>query len=399
MARVLVVDDAAFMRKVLTDTLSKGGHEVVGEAANGLEAVDRFRELRPELTTLDITMPEKDGLTALREILSFDPGAKIVMCSALGQESKVLEAIRAGAKDFVVKPFQPERVLDAVSADQARAPRAPAPGDRLPDGGRDRPSRIPHGPGPSGRAVQPHALRTSCAPARRRLPVGRPRRRACPRVAGAGGWPRALLPVRGDGASRRGPCRRTVASGGRRPPGRPARGGTRAHRCPPVPGAGDRRASLSALRRGSPTPRHVCAELLEVEPSATAAGWPCALPDAAPGPRVRRRGCAGVVERVVRVPAAQSRPGTIRSAAWPSFFAWPKTNRESADRVGMSSDSNWSAHRYEPSPSERWPERTTRAWALMSIAPSSDWRRSTTVCGGHACSRERTSSLLRMLCT
>lgn len=115
MARVLVVDDAAFMRKVLTDTLSKGGHEVVGEAANGMEAVDRFRELRPELTTLDITMPEKDGLTALREILSFDPGAKIVMCSALGQESKVLEAIRAGAKDFVVKPFQPERVLDAVS--------------------------------------------------------------------------------------------------------------------------------------------------------------------------------------------------------------------------------------------------------------------------------------------
>jgi two-component system, chemotaxis family, chemotaxis protein CheY len=115
MARVLVVDDAAFMRKVLTDTLSKGGHEVVGEASNGLEAVDRFRELRPELTTLDITMPEKDGLTALREILSFDPSARVVMCSALGQESKVLEAIRAGAKDFVVKPFQPERVLDAIS--------------------------------------------------------------------------------------------------------------------------------------------------------------------------------------------------------------------------------------------------------------------------------------------
>ncbi len=115
MARVLVVDDAAFMRKMLTDTLSKGGHEVVGEASNGMEAVDRFRELRPELTTLDITMPEKDGLTALREILSLDPSAKIVMCSSLGQESKVLEAIRAGAKDFVVKPFQPERVLDAVS--------------------------------------------------------------------------------------------------------------------------------------------------------------------------------------------------------------------------------------------------------------------------------------------
>jgi two-component system, chemotaxis family, chemotaxis protein CheY len=115
MARVLVVDDAAFMRKVLSDTLSKGGHEIVGEASNGTEAIDRFRELRPELTTLDITMPGKDGLTALREILSFDPSARIVMCSALGQESKVLEAIRAGATDFVVKPFQPERVLDAVA--------------------------------------------------------------------------------------------------------------------------------------------------------------------------------------------------------------------------------------------------------------------------------------------
>jgi two-component system, chemotaxis family, chemotaxis protein CheY len=115
MARVLVVDDAAFMRKVLGDTLAKGGHDVIGEATNGVEAVDRYRELRPELMTLDITMPEKDGLTALKEILAFDPSAKIVMCSALGQESKVLEAIKSGAKDFVVKPFQAERVLDALS--------------------------------------------------------------------------------------------------------------------------------------------------------------------------------------------------------------------------------------------------------------------------------------------
>lgn len=114
MARVLIVDDAAFMRKMLSDALSSGGHEVVGEAANGNEAVQRFQELRPELTTLDITMPEKDGLQALREILTYDPTARVVMCSALGQESKVLESIKAGAKDFVVKPFRAERVLEAV---------------------------------------------------------------------------------------------------------------------------------------------------------------------------------------------------------------------------------------------------------------------------------------------
>lgn len=115
MATVLVVDDAAFMRKVVTDALTSGGHEVIGEAANGQEAVDRYRELEPELVTLDITMPEKDGLAALREILDSDPAANVVMCSALGQESKVLEAVKAGAKDFIVKPFKPERVLDAVS--------------------------------------------------------------------------------------------------------------------------------------------------------------------------------------------------------------------------------------------------------------------------------------------
>jgi two-component system, chemotaxis family, chemotaxis protein CheY len=114
MARVLIVDDAAFMRKMLSDALTNGGHEVVGEASNGNEAVQQFQELRPELTTLDITMPEKDGLQALREILSYDPTARVVMCSALGQESKVLESIKAGAKDFVVKPFQAERVLEAV---------------------------------------------------------------------------------------------------------------------------------------------------------------------------------------------------------------------------------------------------------------------------------------------
>jgi two-component system, chemotaxis family, chemotaxis protein CheY len=114
MARVLIVDDAAFMRKLLTDALVSGGHEVVGEAGNGIEAVTRWQELRPELTTLDITMPEKDGLAALAEIMAIDPSAKVIMCSALGQEGKVLEAVKLGAKDFVVKPFQPPRVLEAV---------------------------------------------------------------------------------------------------------------------------------------------------------------------------------------------------------------------------------------------------------------------------------------------
>ncbi len=114
MARVLVVDDAAFMRKVVSDALASGGHEVVGEAGNGNEAVQRYQELQPELTTLDITMPEKDGLAALAEIMTIDPAARVLMCSALGQESKVIESIKLGAKDFVVKPFQPPRLLEAV---------------------------------------------------------------------------------------------------------------------------------------------------------------------------------------------------------------------------------------------------------------------------------------------
>jgi two-component system chemotaxis response regulator CheY len=114
MARVLVVDDAMFMRKVVTDALNSGGHEVIGEAANGQEAVDRFKELQPDVTTMDITMPEMDGIAALREIIALDPSARIVMCSAVGQESKVLEAVKTGAKDFIVKPFQTERVLAAI---------------------------------------------------------------------------------------------------------------------------------------------------------------------------------------------------------------------------------------------------------------------------------------------
>ena len=115
MARVLVVDDAAFMRKMVSDALVKAGHEVIGEASNGAEAVASFQSLKPELTTLDITMPEKDGLAALGEIMALDPSARVIMCSALGQESKVLESIKLGARDFVVKPFQPARVQEAVA--------------------------------------------------------------------------------------------------------------------------------------------------------------------------------------------------------------------------------------------------------------------------------------------
>jgi two-component system, chemotaxis family, chemotaxis protein CheY len=99
---------------MVSDALTKGGHEVVGEAGNGTEALTRFQELKPEVTTLDITMPEKDGLSALKEIIELDPTARVVMCSALGQESKVLESIKLGAKDFVVKPFQADRILEAV---------------------------------------------------------------------------------------------------------------------------------------------------------------------------------------------------------------------------------------------------------------------------------------------
>ena len=115
MARVLVVDDAALMRRVLGDALGAAGHVVVGEATNGVEAVASFQALRPELTMLDIVMPEKDGLAALAEIMAINPAARVVMCSMLGQESKMLKSIKLGAKDFVVKPFQAEGLLEAIN--------------------------------------------------------------------------------------------------------------------------------------------------------------------------------------------------------------------------------------------------------------------------------------------
>lgn len=112
--RILIVDDAAFMRMMLKDILSKNGYEVVGEAENGAIAVDKYNELRPDLITMDITMPEMDGISAVRKIKSIDANARIVMCSAMGQQAMVIDAIQAGARDFIVKPFQAERVLEAV---------------------------------------------------------------------------------------------------------------------------------------------------------------------------------------------------------------------------------------------------------------------------------------------
>lgn len=113
-ARVLLVDDAAFMRMMLKDVLTKNQIEVIGEAENGTMAIEKYMELKPDLTIMDITMPEMDGIQAVKEIRKRDPQAKIIMCSAMGQQAMVIEAIQSGAKDFVVKPFQPDRVLEAV---------------------------------------------------------------------------------------------------------------------------------------------------------------------------------------------------------------------------------------------------------------------------------------------
>ncbi|NOU63859.1 response regulator [Paenibacillus sp. LMG 31461] len=114
MAKILIVDDAAFMRMMLKDILTKGGHDVVGEAENGLVAIQKYQELKPDIVTMDITMPEMEGVEAVKEIRKKDANAKIVMCSAMGQQGMVVQAIQAGAKDFIVKPFQGDRVLDAI---------------------------------------------------------------------------------------------------------------------------------------------------------------------------------------------------------------------------------------------------------------------------------------------
>lgn len=115
MAKILIVDDAAFMRMMIKNILIKEGYDVVGEAENGAQAVEKYKELKPDLVTMDITMPEMDGISAVKEIMKINKGAKVVMCSAMGQQAMVIDAIQAGAKDFIVKPFQPDRVIEAIS--------------------------------------------------------------------------------------------------------------------------------------------------------------------------------------------------------------------------------------------------------------------------------------------
>jgi two-component system chemotaxis response regulator CheY len=111
---VLVCDDAIFMRTMISDILTQAGYEVVGEAETGVQAVEKYKQLKPDLVTMDIVMPDLGGIEAVREIVAFDSAARILMCSAMGQQALVVEAIQAGARDFVVKPFQPSRVLEAV---------------------------------------------------------------------------------------------------------------------------------------------------------------------------------------------------------------------------------------------------------------------------------------------
>lgn len=111
---VLIVDDAAFMRMMIKDILTKNGYTIAAEAENGKIAIDKYNEVKPDLVLMDITMPEMDGIQALKGIKAIDPAASVIMCSAMGQQAMVIEAIQSGAKDFIVKPFQAERVLEAV---------------------------------------------------------------------------------------------------------------------------------------------------------------------------------------------------------------------------------------------------------------------------------------------
>ena len=111
---ILICDDAAFMRMMIKDILTKNGYNIAGEAENGVKAIEKYNETKPDLVLMDITMPEMDGIQALKQIRAADPSACVIMCSAMGQQAMVIEAIQSGAKDFIVKPFQAERVLEAV---------------------------------------------------------------------------------------------------------------------------------------------------------------------------------------------------------------------------------------------------------------------------------------------
>lgn len=112
--RVLIVDDASFMRAMLKDILVSAGFDLAGEAVDGIEAVQKYKELRPDVVTMDIVMPLRSGIDAVKEIIALHKDARIIMCSALGQESLVLEAINAGAKDYIIKPFDPDKVVEMV---------------------------------------------------------------------------------------------------------------------------------------------------------------------------------------------------------------------------------------------------------------------------------------------
>ncbi|TEB04959.1 Chemotaxis protein CheY [Pelotomaculum schinkii] len=119
--RILIVDDAAFMRMMIKNIVTKNGYEVVGEAENGQAALELYKEHKPDLVTMDITMPEMSGIEGVKAIRQFDPAANIIMCSAMGQQAMVMDAIQAGAKDFIVKPFQQDRILQAIERVLARA--------------------------------------------------------------------------------------------------------------------------------------------------------------------------------------------------------------------------------------------------------------------------------------
>jgi len=111
---ILICDDAAFMRMMIKDILTKNGYNIAGEAENGVKAIEKYAEVKPDLVLMDITMPEMDGIEALKRIKAADPNASVIMCSAMGQQAMVIESIQAGAKDFIVKPFQADRVIEAV---------------------------------------------------------------------------------------------------------------------------------------------------------------------------------------------------------------------------------------------------------------------------------------------
>lgn len=114
-ARVLIADDASFMRQMIREIIEPEGYEVVGEATDGMEAVEQFESLRPDLVTMDIVMPKRSGIDAVKGIIELAPDARVVMCSALGQETLVMEALQAGAKDFIVKPFKPDNVISTLA--------------------------------------------------------------------------------------------------------------------------------------------------------------------------------------------------------------------------------------------------------------------------------------------